>query len=268
MNHVVLITSFISEKETKWKLAFAPSLATMSNAIWAFLHCSRFLIYINDVLHDMLGQFVIDNILKYFPSTQSHVSHVKQVLDCTLPNHFYLKREKCKLYMFTVLIPCDFLTHQGNSVVCEWPRTLHSQATPEGSGLAYYKPWILLHRSLTEKKCPKNASETHRERLCPTHHGGQRILDRGQSCLSAITLNSILWHSFQRNWKSILLNVTMTSATESPMLPCYKIGIRSMGGFVLGGGGGLFDRQKSEFPSSIARTSSPDSISFCLSTLV
>lgn len=115
MNHVVLITSFVSEKETKWKPAFAPSLATTSNAIWAFLHCSRFPIYINDVLHDMLGQFVIDNILKYFPSTQSHVSHVKQVLACTLPNHLYLKREKCKLYMFTVLIPCDFLTHQGNS---------------------------------------------------------------------------------------------------------------------------------------------------------
>eukprot|EP00063_Salmo_salar_P095574 XP_014070409.1 PREDICTED: RNA-directed DNA polymerase homolog [Salmo salar] len=53
---------------------------------------------VNDVLRDMLNRFVfvyLDDILVFSRSTQEHVLHVRQVLQCLLENQLFVKAEKC-----------------------------------------------------------------------------------------------------------------------------------------------------------------------------
>ena len=57
-------------------------------------------LFINDVLRDMLGQFVIayiDDILIYSPDLHTHVQHVWRVLSRLLDNH--VKGEKCEIHL-------------------------------------------------------------------------------------------------------------------------------------------------------------------------
>lgn len=61
---------------------------------------------IKDVLHDILGKFIIayiDNILIYSPSEKAHVSHVSKVLERLRENQLHIKGEKCKLHVATFL---------------------------------------------------------------------------------------------------------------------------------------------------------------------
>ena len=59
--------------------------------------------FINDVLCDMIGSFVIalslpDDILIYSPDFETHV-HVHQVLHCLLDNDLFVKGEKCEFHL-------------------------------------------------------------------------------------------------------------------------------------------------------------------------
>ncbi len=60
---------------------------------------------IDDVLSDMLNQFVFvyfDDILIFSSSLQEHVKHVSIALRCLLDNHLYTKPEKREFYVTKV----------------------------------------------------------------------------------------------------------------------------------------------------------------------
>ncbi|KAK3520041.1 hypothetical protein QTP70_011913 [Hemibagrus guttatus] len=60
---------------------------------------------INDILRDMLDQFVfvyLDDILIFSSSLQEHVIHVSKVLRRLLDNHLYVKPEKCEFHVTQV----------------------------------------------------------------------------------------------------------------------------------------------------------------------
>ena len=57
---------------------------------------------VNDVLRDMLDQFVfvyLDDILIYSPDEQTHIQHVRQVLQRLLDHQLFVKAEKCEFHV-------------------------------------------------------------------------------------------------------------------------------------------------------------------------
>lgn len=61
---------------------------------------------INDVLHDFLNRFVfifLDNILIFSQLAEKHFSHVCQVLILLLENKLFVKAEKCKFHVDSVV---------------------------------------------------------------------------------------------------------------------------------------------------------------------
>uniref|UniRef100_A0A4W5QRZ7 ribonuclease H n=1 Tax=Hucho hucho TaxID=62062 RepID=A0A4W5QRZ7_9TELE len=87
---------------------------------------------VNDVLHDMLNQFVfvyIDDILVFFRSSQEHVLHVWQVLQRLLENQLFVKAEKCEFHRSTIpflgyIISAGSVTMDTEKVkaVVDWPQ--------------------------------------------------------------------------------------------------------------------------------------------------
>ncbi|KAI4879276.1 hypothetical protein NFI96_004803 [Prochilodus magdalenae] len=66
---------------------------------------SVFQAFINDVLRDMIGHFVIayiDDILVYSPDLPTHVRHVREVLARLLEHQLYVKGEKCEFHQGSV----------------------------------------------------------------------------------------------------------------------------------------------------------------------
>lgn len=64
---------------------------------------SVFQCFIKDVLRDFLGRFIIvyiDDILIYFPTYKSHVTHVWQHVKLR-EHHLYVKGEKCEFHVMT-----------------------------------------------------------------------------------------------------------------------------------------------------------------------
>ena len=60
---------------------------------------------VNDVLRDCLNRFVflyLDDILIYSPDKDSHIHHVRQVLQRLLRNQLFVKAEKCDFHATTV----------------------------------------------------------------------------------------------------------------------------------------------------------------------
>ena len=56
---------------------------------------------VNDVLRDMLNQFVfvfLDDILIFSKSLKEHVTHVRKVLQRLLENQLFVKAEKCEFH--------------------------------------------------------------------------------------------------------------------------------------------------------------------------
>lgn len=89
----------------EWKMAFSTTSGHYEYTVMVCgLSCAPSVCqcFINDMLRDMLGKFVIayiGNILIYSPSPESHVTHVKRVLSCLLENQLYVKGEKCKFHV-------------------------------------------------------------------------------------------------------------------------------------------------------------------------
>lgn len=90
---------------------------------------SVFQCLINDVLRDMLGQFVIayiNDILVYSPTYKTHVNHVHQVLKKLLDHQLYIKGEKCEfhqciLFLGYVISPEGVSIDETKVVVEQWP---------------------------------------------------------------------------------------------------------------------------------------------------
>ncbi|KAK3508738.1 hypothetical protein QTP70_004221 [Hemibagrus guttatus] len=85
----------------EWKTAFNTPTGHYEYRIMPFGLTNApavFQALINDVLRDMLNQFVfvyLDDILIFLKSIPKNVQHVQKVLLCLLDNHLYVKLEKC-----------------------------------------------------------------------------------------------------------------------------------------------------------------------------
>ncbi|KAI4902633.1 hypothetical protein NFI96_002208 [Prochilodus magdalenae] len=92
-------------KGDEWKTAFHTTRGHYEYRVMSFglrNAPSVFQAFINDVLRDMIGQFVIayiDDILIYSSDYNSHVQHVRQVLTRLLKHQLYVKGEKCEFHL-------------------------------------------------------------------------------------------------------------------------------------------------------------------------
>ncbi|KAL0183816.1 hypothetical protein M9458_019512, partial [Cirrhinus mrigala] len=88
----------------EWKTAFSTTTGHYEYRVMPFglvNSPSVFQSFINDVFRDMLGRWVIiymDDILVYSESLESHVSHVRKVLQCLISHHLFAKAEKCEFH--------------------------------------------------------------------------------------------------------------------------------------------------------------------------
>ena len=67
---------------------------------------SVFQAFVKDVLREMLGKFAIayiDDILVYSSDLESHISHIRAVLQKFLDNNLYTTGEKCEFHLQSVL---------------------------------------------------------------------------------------------------------------------------------------------------------------------
>lgn len=105
----------------EWKTAFSTTFGHYEYSVMPYgLSFSPlvFQCFINDVLRDMLGQFVIayiSDILIYSPTHQSHIDHVKQVLAHLLENQLYVQGEKCEFNVSAVTFLGYIITLWGNN---------------------------------------------------------------------------------------------------------------------------------------------------------
>lgn len=100
-------------KGDEWKTAFNTPTGHFEYRVLPFGLTNAptvFQALINDVLRDMINQFVfvyLDDILIFSRSLQVHIQHVRQVLQRLLENQLYAKAEKCSFHKPSV----PFLGH-------------------------------------------------------------------------------------------------------------------------------------------------------------
>ena len=103
----------------EWKTAFVTTRGHYEYQVMPFglsIAPSVFQAFINDVLRDLLGQYVIaylDDILVYSPNFESHVIHVRSVLQRLLDNNLFLKGEKCEFHLQSVSFFVYIISQQG-----------------------------------------------------------------------------------------------------------------------------------------------------------
>ncbi|KAI4887009.1 hypothetical protein NFI96_004327 [Prochilodus magdalenae] len=121
-------------KGDEWKTAFLTTRGHNEYRLMPFglrNAPSVFQSFINDVLRDMLGQFVIayiDDILIYSPAFPTHVQHVRRVLSRLLEHQLYVKGEKCEFHMGSVSFLAYVVSpkgvimddHKGNAKPLKW----------------------------------------------------------------------------------------------------------------------------------------------------
>ncbi len=89
----------------EWKMAFNTPTGHYEYLVMPFGLTNApavFQALINDVLRDMLNQFVfvyLDDILIFSGSLEEHEGHVSRVLQRLLDNHLYMKPEKCEFHV-------------------------------------------------------------------------------------------------------------------------------------------------------------------------
>ncbi|KAK3560616.1 hypothetical protein QTP86_012142 [Hemibagrus guttatus] len=108
---------------------------------------------INDILRDMLEQFVfvyLDDILIFSSSLQKHVIHVSKVLRRLLDNHLYVKPEKCEFHVTQVQF-LGFIIKPGQikmdpqkvQAVVDWPSPSSVKEVQRFLGFAnFYRKFI------------------------------------------------------------------------------------------------------------------------------
>ena len=114
---------------------------------------------VNEVLSDMLNQFVfvyIDDILIFSPDLKTHVQQVRQVLQRLLQHNLYVKAEKCEFHQASVsflgfIISKNQLQMDPEKVkaVVEWPVPLDRKQLLRFLGFAnFYRKFIRNYSSV------------------------------------------------------------------------------------------------------------------------
>ncbi len=102
------------QRGDEWNTAFSTTSGHYEYRVMPFglvNSPSVFQAFINDVFRDMLNRWVIvymDDILIYSDSLETHISHVRAVLQRIISHQLYAKAEKCEFHqtstMFKVLL--------------------------------------------------------------------------------------------------------------------------------------------------------------------
>ena len=127
---------------------------------------------VNDVLRDMINQFVfvyLDDILIFSRDLQEHVGHVRQVLQRLLENQLYVKAEKCDFHQHSTSF-LGFIIAPGSirmdpakiRAVVDWPSPSSRKELQRFLGFAnFYRRFIRNYstvaaplNSLTSSKIP------------------------------------------------------------------------------------------------------------------
>ncbi len=120
---------------------------------------------VNDVLRDMLDQFIyvyLDDILIFSHSLQEHVQHVRRVLQRLLENGLYVKVEKCVFHAQSVPFLGYIVSVEGMRMdpdkiqaVVDWPTPDSRKALQRFLGFAnFYRRFI---RSFSQLAAPLTA---------------------------------------------------------------------------------------------------------------
>ncbi len=120
---------------------------------------------VNDVLRDMLDQFIyvyLDDILIFSHSLQEHVQHVRRVLQRLLENGLYVKADKCVFHAQSVLFLGYIVSVEGMRMdpdkiqaVVDWPTPDSHKALQRFLGFAnFYRRFI---RSFSQLADPLTA---------------------------------------------------------------------------------------------------------------
>lgn len=140
----------------EWKTAFSMNTGHYQYKVMVYGLSgvpSVFQSFINDVLRDMLGKYVIayiDDILIYSKSYPEHVNHVKAVLAKLRENQLFVKGEKCQFHVSTVrflgyVISTDgvVMEEEKVSVIRNWPKPLKVKELQRFLGFAnFYRRFI------------------------------------------------------------------------------------------------------------------------------
>ncbi|KAK7883026.1 hypothetical protein WMY93_029200 [Mugilogobius chulae] len=109
--------------------------------------------FVNDILRDMLDIFVfvyLDDILIFSPDPDSHVQHVRQVLQRLLEHQLYVKAEKCEFHVSSVSF-LGYVVSEGEikmdpakiSAVRDWPTPTTRKQVQRFLGFAnFYRKFI------------------------------------------------------------------------------------------------------------------------------
>ncbi len=120
---------------------------------------------VNDVLRDMLDQFIyvyLDDILIFSHSLQEHVQHVRRVLQRLLENGLYVKAEKCAFHAQSVPFLGYIVSVEGmrmdpdkSQAVVDWPTPESRKALLRFLGFAnFYRRFI---RNFSQLAAPLTA---------------------------------------------------------------------------------------------------------------
>ena len=128
---------------------------------------------VNDVLRDMLNQFVfvyLDDILIFSPDEETHVEHVRRVLKRLLSNHLFAKAEKCEFHVSSVTF-LGFIVSEDNiqmdptkvSAVTGWPTPSTRKQLQQFLGFAnFYRRFI---RNFSSVAAPLHALTSSKARF-------------------------------------------------------------------------------------------------------
>uniref|UniRef100_A0A8C1QTJ1 Gypsy retrotransposon integrase-like protein 1 n=1 Tax=Cyprinus carpio TaxID=7962 RepID=A0A8C1QTJ1_CYPCA len=120
---------------------------------------------VNDVLRDMIDQFIyvyLDDILIFSSSLQEHVQHVRRVLQRLLENGLFVKAEKCEFHAQSVPFLGYIVSTEGIRMdpekikaVVEWPSPDSRKALQRFLGFAnFYRRFI---RNFSQLAAPLTA---------------------------------------------------------------------------------------------------------------
>ncbi len=171
-NHLVRI-----RERDEWKTAFSAPTGYYKYLVMPFGLTNApavFQAMVNDVLRDMLDQFVfvyLDDILIFSADEESHIQHVHQVLQHLLDHHLFVKAGKCGFHTstdaflgFIISVNDIWMDPAEVSEVANWPTPTSRKLVQQFLGFAnFYRRFI---RNLQHCCCPPACTDLFPCQVC------------------------------------------------------------------------------------------------------